>query len=260
DLGRFILQPGRRLHGFRLRVRPSQKLVEAIISMLSELKVEVSHLSYSVLTEEEEATILLFLDFTESRVGVEEVAGKLGRLGLVEEVSPIPSTVEGFIADVVSCPIKIGGDRAVIFRDVGMRGFIVDLKRRIGSGGEAILYFLGFEAGREFGKRHLNMGRRVGLTDPVNVYRHISASMFNCVGYGIMETVELSVKPPYGRIRVYHSFECELGLKEGKPFSHLVRGMIAGVLTELFRRRMTAREIRCIARGDPYCEFEVSPG
>ncbi|RLI15815.1 hypothetical protein DRO49_05240 [Candidatus Bathyarchaeota archaeon] len=36
------------------------------------------------------------------------------------------------------------------------------------------------------------------------------------------------------------------------------KGMLAG-FTHCFNRPMIAVETRCIAMGDPYCEFEVKP-
>ena len=71
--------------------------------------------------------------------------------------------------------------------------------------------------------------------------------------------VNASANPPEATIRIYDSFECELGLESGGPYSHLIRGMLAGVLTVIFNRRMRAEERKCIASGDPYCEFTIKP-
>ena len=75
-----------------------------------------------------------------------------------------------------------------------------------------------------------------------------------------MKILKSNDTPPYTYIRVYRCFECECApQKTNKPYSHLVRGMIAGVSTEILGMEMTAKEIKCIAMGDPYCEFEVYP-
>lgn len=203
-------------------------------------------------------TVLAFLDFTYSGASPEELAEEARKLGFVEEVKIIEPKVEGLIADTLSNPLKMDGDVAVIFRDVGLKGLLVGVRERFGSAAEAMLYYFGVEAGRELGKRHMKMGEVLSVVDRLRIYRDISVSMFNCSGYGLMEAIELSEKPPYALIRVHNCFECRLGLGTNKPFSQLVRGMIAGVLTELLNAKMHAVETKCVAKGDPYCEFEVT--
>jgi len=80
------------------------------------------------------------------------------------------------------------------------------------------------------------------------------------VGFGVMKVLKISENPPYAHLRVHRCFECECCTKSSDvPYSHLVRGMIAGAFTSVSGVEMFAREIRCIAEGDPYCEFEITP-
>lgn len=61
-------------------------------------------------------------------------------------------------------------------------------------------------------------------------------------------------------VKVYGNFECELFGNTGKPEGHLVRGMIAGFVAAIWNVEMNdveAGETRCLAKGDPYCEFEI---
>ena len=57
-------------------------------------------------------------------------------------------------------------------------------------------------------------------------------------------------------IKIYDSFECE-NVKSDKPVSHFLRGILGGILFTIFRKEVTVYETKCIAKGDPYCEFEV---
>ena len=54
-------------------------------------------------------------------------------------------------------------------------------------------------------------------------------------------------------------WECEVqkGLVD-KPASHLLRGVLAGFFKELLGKRVDVNETKCIALGDPYCQFEIS--
>ena len=58
-------------------------------------------------------------------------------------------------------------------------------------------------------------------------------------------------------IKVYDSSECELFKGSKKCESHLIRGMLAGWFSQLFRKEVKVREVKCIAKGDSYCQFEV---
>jgi len=105
----------------------------------------------------------------------------------------------------------------------------------------------------------MEMGLELGIVDPIRIIQIISVNLFSCTGFGKLEIVEISARPPKAILRVYDSLECELGLEDGKSYGQLIRGIIAGFLTVFFDRRMKAEEIKCIAKSDPYCEFTVGP-
>jgi predicted hydrocarbon binding protein len=42
-----------------------------------------------------------------------------------------------------------------------------------------------------------------------------------------------------------------------EPQSHYIRGVLDGFFSSLFKVEMEAKETKCIAKGDPYCEFEI---
>ncbi len=258
DIGRFLVRPGRKLYGFLVKSRVKPGVLSKLSAIPAEHNVVILYLVYSPDQSGETVTALAFLDFTNANISPEELARKAKQYDFVEEVIVIKPKVKGFIADTASNPLTIGGDRAIIFRKPGYKGLLADI-RKFGPGIEAFLYYLGVEAGLELGKKHKETAKKLGIVNPEEIFRVISESMFNCVGFGLMETVEIRARPPYAIVRVHNCFECELGIGTGKPFSHLVRGMIAGVLTELLGVKMTATETKCIAEGDPYCEFEVKP-
>ena len=61
-------------------------------------------------------------------------------------------------------------------------------------------------------------------------------------------------------IRLYGNFECTpFKGKRDRPMSHLIRGGLAGVFREAYGREFMVREVKCIAKGDEYCEFVIEP-
>jgi len=45
--------------------------------------------------------------------------------------------------------------------------------------------------------------------------------------------------------------------KRKKPVDAPVVGFIAGWLEEIWGRKVDGKELKCLAKGDPYCEFEL---
>lgn len=260
NIGRFLLLPGRKLYGFVVEAEPKPGVLSEIAGIPSRYNAVILYVSYSMLVPGEKTiTALSFVDLTSADVSAEELMEEVRRLSSVKAVKMVKPVAEGFVVDNFFSRLRLHENRAIILREQGYRGLISGIRERFGSGGEAFLYYVGFEIGVGYGRSHRELGLKLGITDPVRVYRDISVNLFNSVGFGRMEVVEIRRYPPGATLRVYDSFECELGLGAGKPYSHLIRGMIAGVLTVLFDRKVKARETRCIARGDQYCEFEVSP-
>lgn len=227
--------------------------------MVAQRKITVQYFSYSrPVKPGDPITALAFLDFTEADISPKDLAEQQRQLGSVMEVRVFEPSIEGFIVDS-SSHLTIGEDRAVIFRLPCLKGLLVDVRERYGTGAASLLYHFGVEAGLNLGKAHKAMGEKLGLKDNLLILREISVRLFSTVGYGNMEVVEFSNNPPYGLLRVHNSFECELGRGSGRRFSEFVRGMIAGLSTGLLGAEMFAEEKKCIVDGDAYCEFEVSP-
>jgi hypothetical protein len=85
----------------------------------------------------------------------------------------------------------------------------------------------------------------------------IAAAIFTSLGLGRLKILELREEPPYVVVRMHQNIECALGGKWGSTFSQFLKGTLTGVASILFNREMFTRETRCIAQGDPYCEFEI---
>ena len=259
SIERFMFYEGRKLYGFRLEGGSSRPgIIATISSIISEKGLDITYFSTTGTVKlRERGGSIIFIDFTGSDVKPEDLAREFMALDFVDRVEIIKPRFEGFIADDVSFPVMLGGRRAIILSEPALKGFLIDFRRRLGTGGEAMLYHIGREVGVE-GARDINQNaERIGVKDLRDKLE--IGMLLQCLGYAIPEMVEFSEEPPYLKIRLQNSIECELGRGAGKPFSHYVRGMITGYTSELFQRDLLAEETRCIATGDPYCEFEVKP-
>ena len=95
----------------------------------------------------------------------------------------------------------------------------------------------------------------LGLNRLKDVMR-VWTTLLTALGYGIFSVVKAD--PRKTVIRVYDSVECSALRDIEEEGSHFVRGVVAGGISELYGETMVAEETRCIARGDPYCEYSIS--
>jgi len=80
---------------------------------------------------------------------------------------------------------------------------------------------------------------------------HLKESM----NWGKISFPEADLEHGKGKIKVLNSFE-SLTQKCTQPSCHFFRGFLAGFLSELFGRDILLSEVKCVGRGDDYCEFE----
>ncbi|RLI06933.1 hypothetical protein DRO24_04080 [Candidatus Bathyarchaeota archaeon] len=254
---RLLYRQGRRLYGIIVEAFSKPGVLALISSMLAERNLDIIYCT-AIAAEDKRGGIIFLVDFTDSDAMPQSVAEELKSLEFVEDVTIIEPIVDGFLIDDATFPIMLGRRRALILDDGMLRGIFISFRERLGSGGEAMLYHLGLEAGRSRGRHAAMLAQRVGIKS-LDKGLETVAKALKALGYGIIEFIELQENPPRARVRIYNSIECELGRGAGHPFSQYIRGLITGIASEFFKREMTAREVKCIAMGDPYCEFELKP-
>ena len=58
--------------------------------------------------------------------------------------------------------------------------------------------------------------------------------------------------------RIYNCPECR-GIKSNRPCCYFLSGFTEGIVRRLFNLSVTVIETKCIATGDKFCEFKVTP-
>jgi predicted hydrocarbon binding protein len=256
DIGRFLLRPGRALFGLFGRMKLDVSCLLVLFSLLKDHNVMVDQiLSSPVEGCEDELTVLAFLDLTDANIDMEKLLEEIGKTRIFKVLEVIKPVNDGFIVDTLSSSIVAGKNRVIIFRDLGYRQLLTEIRKLFGTAGEALLYHVGFNMGLGFAKLHRDVADKIGIKDPAMIYQQVSCMMFQWAGFGREEVLELS--PKQAIIHVHGSFECENGRPSVRPYSQLIRGLIAGTLAELFNTAFNVTEDLCIAKGDPFCRFKV---
>lgn len=178
----------------------------------------------------------LFLDLTESDLSP---ASLLSELRMIPHVKRI---------ELIDLPFTHGEARLVVFTLEDMHRFFERL-REIGPGGLAILYHMGFGAGEALAERLAKCftDNKKALEYVLLYYESLGQGRFKLKSY--VEGVRC-------RIEARELAEC-IGVTSNEPNSQLFRGLFAGLLSRLWKSDVEVVEVKCIAMGDPHCEFEA---
>ncbi len=260
DLGRFMISPGRKIHGCSFELTEGKaETIEKLGKILSDLGLKCSLLFFETV---EKPRGIIFIDFSDSPVEPHEAIKRaIEELPEVTNYHCIEPQATGLLIDTASFPITVAGERIILLRSSGLKTLINGLKRQIGAAAaEALLYNIGLEIGRGLGEAHKRLAAKLGIADPVQIFRKISIPLFTALGYGVIHIKELQLKTrPRIILHIYNCIECEVAEASSQPACHLVRGMVEGGAVVILGLELTSKENKCIALGDPYCELELIP-
>ncbi len=201
--------------------------------------------------DRQEVEVNFVVDFTGKRVSPEQIAKSLNLETVVKQVVFYGKQLPNMIVDEKHFPLMVMGERAIIFRETTYKGLILGLRKQLGAAGEALLYHIGLNNGKGTWAALKNLtGGKVELLPQYLKYWMI------VVGASVVKEIIIDMEKKRALVRVENNYECELGRGVGKPFSNFHRGIFAGIFSELLGSE-TSVETKCIAAGDPYCEFVI---
>ncbi|BAJ50992.1 conserved hypothetical protein [Candidatus Caldarchaeum subterraneum] len=188
-------------------------------------------------------------DLTGKNVSSEQLAKSINLLNSVKRVTVVSKQLPNILVDELHFPLRVVGDRAVIYRDGAYGEMIHAIRRQLGTAGEALLYHIGFSIGKGAWKKIKEIcGEKMHLLPKYIQYWNLVHSAARIIH------IEIDFEKKDFLIRAESVYECEVGRGHGKPFSNIFRGSLAGILNEALGVE-TVVETKCIAAGDPYCEF-----
>ncbi|QQG48967.1 MAG: hypothetical protein HY247_01225 [archaeon] len=123
--------------------------------------------------------------------------------------------------------------------------------KEFGSGGKAILYEEGVAAGEANAEFLVELLGEEGVsrTGPALLRRRA------VYGWGEMEPVSMVIGES-ATLRVIDCFECSEWHRE-LDGCHFWRGFIVGRFSSLWGTKVTAEEVKCVGRGDDFCDFSL---
>ncbi len=142
--------------------------------------------------------------------------------------------------------------RYLLIRPETLAAFQKAIEKEIGEKASRILYESGFQGGSLSSKRYREV---FGFSDDEIV--RFMMEMGSQIGWGRFELEGFNSAKKRFFVKVYHSPFAEAYGSSPKPVCHMIRGVLGGTASVVFRTKVEPKELSCLAKGDGCCTFEV---
>lgn len=257
ELPALYVLPGRRLVELVIETREAIGVIASITSILSENNINVLYLTCYVV-DAVKGRFICFIDVTESKITLNDLKEIIEKQPYTISVDVWASPIPGIIYDKLCFPTSVHGEESLIMRYSTFSSIIDGLRRYAGKTATIIFYHLGYYSGEEFSNYVREKLKPLNIS--IASLAKIAFDLIRSLGDYDPELVNLDVENGRAIVHVHNSFEANpfRGVFK-EPSCQFVRGNISGLLSGLIGRKLVAVERKCIASGDPYCEFYVEP-
>ena len=212
---------------------------------------------YIVSYGEEDKITIAIADFSQAVHDVNYLVERLKKDKRIEGIRVIPPRTGGLLILEGVKPVSYCGRKTIIQSSQHFYSIIEGLGE---ASSGAILWHLWYKGGKYTYEAH----RRIrGEGNSIDT---LVDALLSTQALGWWEDSKIiaynSIKK-MAKVRLWNSWECyeikkSMGIMS-KPQSQLVRGFLSGLFSEHFGVEVVAEEVKCMAMGDPYCEFDIKP-
>ncbi|MBI3840372.1 MAG: hypothetical protein HY297_00190 [Thaumarchaeota archaeon] len=191
-----------------------------------------------------------FAEVGDKAIDANKLRGLIGGAPSVVGVE-LTEGIDGVVVDKYHFPLYFSsGEKAMVISRRNLVEMFSRIRKIFGSGADLIIYEMGTATGENDAKELQAL-----MGDDV-VARNITELVFlyAAQGWGMPELVDLSLEPLKATLRIHDNFECAY-TKSGSVNSQYIRGHLVGLGKGVFGKMVTCEEVKCLAAGDPYCEF-----
>ena len=234
-----------------VRVKASNSsILSTILDVLSYNSENILGYAVSKSDKEVNMTLILGLDNANELADIER------DLLRIEDVNSVSHNALSYKAiSTKYYPIKFHGMRVVMFGEPILKSIVEGIRKEYGEeAGSILLWSIGYQGGlgvaREFKEKYAFKN--------VEDYFAMLKLRGIILGWFTINRIDIYPKSNIIILRMLDNWECDmLKGKHKKPQSHFIRGVISGFASYVLGRIMVAKEIKCIAKGDDYCEFII---
>jgi len=245
----------RHIYGFHVSFPPNTLqtpgVLLSVLKFFTDHNIPIVHFSLSKPQPGGDIEALIFTDLTGLDDVHREVLNQLKQYRSIKQVRAVPSPAQRLAAENHVFAPSMLNERVIIFRKPVIKAFLKTMREKAGMSYAAILYHIGYEAGREAYESHLKLAGRT------EYLLTLCQTLFKQVGMGRLKIDHVDPMRKTATVKIWDSIECGLFKNSNEPQSHFIRGMIAGWFEKYFNTEVTVKETRCIAMGHPCCYYKV---
>ncbi|MCD6208986.1 MAG: hypothetical protein J7J67_02220 [Thermoproteales archaeon] len=257
EIGRYVSLPSTLPYFFEITLNPKTLKQSGILAQILEIfkneNIPIVQLKVSTVSPGQPIRILIAVDMQGKEKYVEKLVKNIDLTPGVDSVKYSPPIFNGVVVDIWSFPPTFQGQRVIFFRRTLLEGMLKEGWRRMGNEFGVLLYYAYFHGALE---TYRNFYSKVSQSKKDAV--RLAEELFRMFGYGILEM--RTIKTDEATVRVYDSFECSVFKGDNRPRGAIIRGLIAGWLAGYWNANyddIYVKETKCIAKGDPYCEYHI---
>lgn len=256
DLPRMVIDPDKKIYFVSLTVTRGETPMPLLNMLSKKHGLKIVGLIRESVTVKEEVEVSMFLETPEKmeRKKLENLIKKGIEDEKIEGVKNIRvfDHMGNFDVDIYHFPITIASERVVIFSPPVLEGLVKGFREAFGTSiAQAILWNQGKEIGKTMVERYK---KNFGISKAREALEMLRARALS-FGWARMEIVTLNEVKRRAIIRIFDNWECSIFKGSDEPQNHFIRGILAGFFNAIFGEGFYATEVKCIAKGDSYCEF-----
>lgn len=253
EVGTVISDGSKNRYAFELIVENRPGIIFKIGELFANKNINIIHFTHSD-ANYNEAAIFVVGDFTNAKVSPRDLYAELEKnVPGVREIKHAGKVGSYFFSKHLF-PITVDGNRVVMFGPANISGLLMGLRRNMGYAAPNILEHLGFSVGEELFRYYI---------ESKNIPREDIESILNLIGvllithgWGVLKKSE--VKERSVTLEIDDLWECYFYRKFGiDDSSRYVLGIINGLFTTIYRRKVVVKEVTCINKGGNTCRFEI---
>ena len=221
-----------------------------VVNVLADFGIRI--LALNLTSKKREQFLVAFIEYSKSKDSLESIVESLKKNRHILEVKLKTKRIREKIIDEFTVPtFNLGSLPVMILSKEEFGRVLFEIKERYGTGGSAFLYIVGYRLGELSGEKY-------GTKSVSKEFITEDVLAFQAFGWGVPEIMEINLLKPKIRLRFYDLFESfDLDGRSSEPFCHFFRGYLAGLFSKFFGREIAVKEVKCVAKGDAYCEFIV---
>ncbi len=241
---------------FAIRLKNEPGVLSKVSGVFAKANVNILSGVHTI-TEAGHADWILLTDFTKSKVEPSEMANRLAKLPEVINIDYGIKVLGNLGFPTFDFKVAFSEERVSIWRATWLTTFFGGIAKYFKDSGEVFLYQTSYVAGYMIAKWWIN---KAGTNDPLKLIQLVGELLKVFGWVREYEVSKFQYEPLEVRIRIKENIEA-LAHKNLKIRTncYFMMGLLAGYMAGIFDKQMIAKEIKCEAFGDGFCEYIITP-